>query len=116
MITVYFKPDCSKCVATGCLLEEQNIEFQKVEYLSIPPSRTELIAIIQKLGIRANELIRKNEAIYVEKYAGKPLSEDESIDAMLEDPILIERPILIEGDKAMICRPPEKLFEFLKNR
>jgi arsenate reductase len=114
MIKVYLKPDCNKCITTGCLLEERNIEFQKIEYLNTPPLRDELVSIIKKLGIKANALIRKNESVYIEKYGNRSLSEDESIEAMLQDPILIERPIVVDGEKAIICRPPEKLFEFLK--
>src|SRR5687767_4643009 len=112
MIIVYFKADCSKCTTTSCLLEEENIAFQKIEYLNTPPSKVELISLIQKLGIPANSRIRKNELYYTEKYLGKDLSEDQSIEALIADPVLMERPIVVDGEKAIICRSPEKLFEF----
>jgi arsenate reductase (glutaredoxin) len=116
MIQVYFNPYCSKCITTGCLLEQRKIEFERIEYLNTPPTQTELISIIQKLGIQAHELMRKNEPVYIEKYGTRQLSEEESIHAMLLDPILIERPIVVDGDRAIICRPPEKLYEFLLPR
>jgi arsenate reductase len=100
MITVYFKPDCSTCNTTGCLLEERNIEFKKIEYLNTPPSKEELRSILKKLGIPAEELVRKKEPVYQQNYAGRSLSEEEWIDAMLAHPILIERPILW-----MVTRP-----------
>lgn len=116
MLKVYFNPGCSKCNEASCLLEEQHIPFEKVEYLTQPPSKQELISILTKLGINAEELVRKGEPIYQQNYLGKKLTDDEFIEAMLQNPILIERPIVIDGERAIICRPPEKLIDFLKKR
>ncbi|MNY64454.1 arsenate reductase [compost metagenome] len=69
--------------------------------------------IIEKLGIKPHDLIRKGESVYVSKYKGKDLSDEEWIAAMVENPILIERPILVSGDKAVIARPTERINEIL---
>ncbi len=114
MITIYYNPDCSKCNETCVLLDTNSKKYKVVEYLKHPPSAEELRTLIQKLGVRPEELIRKKEFVFKEKFSGKQLSDEEWIDAMINHPILIERPIVVEGDKAVICRPPEKLLEFLK--
>ncbi len=77
----------------------------------MPPSREDLKHIVEKLGIKPEELIRKGEAVYKEKYRGKSLSDDEWLDAMVEDPILMERPVVVSGNQAVIGRPPEKVRE-----
>ncbi len=84
-----------------------------VEYLLEPPTKEELKVLIKKLGIQPEELVRKKEPIYLEKFEGKTLSNTQWITAMVKYPILIERPIVVKGNKAVICRPPEKLLEFL---
>lgn len=95
------------------VLEESGEEFEIVNYLEAAPTAEELRSIISKLGIRAHELVRKTEAIYKEKYKGKELSDEEWIAAMVIDPILIERPILVSGDRAVVARPTEKIHEIL---
>lgn len=114
MIKVYFNPDCSKCNATECILIEQQIKFDKVEYLINSPDKQEIHLILKKLGLKAHELIRTSEPIYKLNFEGKRLTEEEWMEAMVMFPILIERPILIDGERAIICRPPEKLYDFLK--
>lgn len=96
------------------MLEENGSEFERIEYLKTPPSRQELEDIIQMLGIEPFELIRKTEPVFLENFQDQILSAEESITAMLRFPILIERPIVVIGNKAIICRPPEKVLEFLK--
>lgn len=95
------------------VLEESGEEFEIVNYLETAPSAEELRSIISKLGISAHELVRKTEQIYKDKYKGKTLSEEEWIAAMVINPILIERPILVSGDRAVIARPTEKINEIL---
>ncbi|MNL17655.1 Arsenate reductase [compost metagenome] len=95
------------------VLEESGQEFEVVSYLQDTPTAKELAAIIKKLGIKAHELTRKTETVYMERYKGKDLSDEEWIQAMVENPILIERPIVISGDKAVIARPTEKIQEIL---
>lgn len=80
-----------------------------VEYLKTPPAEDDLRHIIEKLGIKPIDLVRKGESVYKENYKGKTLTDEEWIAAMEAHPILIERPIVIKGDKAVIGRPPENV-------
>jgi len=112
-IQIYHNPRCSKSRNSFNLLQEKNLDFETVEYLKTPPTKDELKMVIKKLGIKAEQLIRKAEAIYKENYKGKELSENEWIDAMLQYPKLIERPIVIKGDKAVIGRPIENVIDLL---
>ena len=80
-----------------------------VEYLKTPPSEKEIKDILSKLNMEPIDLVRKNEAIWKENYKGKDLSNEQIIKAMAENPKLIERPIVIKGDKAVLGRPPEKI-------
>lgn len=113
MIKIYHNNRCSKSRCALSVLEESGAEFEVVNYLEATPRADELLAIIKKLGIKAHELVRKTEAVYVEKYKGKELSEQEWLMAMIEHPILIERPILVRGDRAVIARPTEKIYDIL---
>ena len=110
---IYHNPRCRKSRETLALLENKGIKPEIVLYLDNPPSKKELKEIIAKLGIEAEQLVRKTEAIYKENYKGKTLSESQWVKAMLDNPKLIERPIVINGKKAMIGRPPEKILEIL---
>ena len=113
-VIIYHNPRCSKSRASLALLREKGIEPRIVEYLKTPPSREELEAILARLGMQPRDLMRKKEKIYKELGLDNPdLSRDQLIDAMLENPILIERPIVVFGDKAAIGRPPEKVLEIL---
>ncbi len=113
MATIYHNPRCGKSRNTLSLLQEKGEQADIVEYLKTPLTREELTAILDKLGISAFELIRKGEKIYKEEYKGKELSNDEWIDAMVAHPILIERPIVVKGNKAAIGRPPEQVLDIL---
>jgi len=84
-----------------------------VEYLKTVPSADDLADLIEKLNIEPQALLRKGEAIYKEQFKGKTLSDEEWIQAMVDNPKLIERPIVVRGDKAIIGRPPEKVKELL---
>lgn len=81
--------------------------------METPPNKSELEEIVRKLGIKPLELIRKGEKVFTENYKGKTLTDEEWIDAMVAHPILIERPIIISGDQAVIARPTEKIKEIL---
>lgn len=109
MIKIYHNPRCRKSREGLGLLEKSGKGFEVVLYLENVPTRDELKTIIKQLGIPAMELVRKNEAIWKEKYKGKTLSENEIIDAMVENPKLIERPIVVNGNKAVIGRPLEEI-------
>lgn len=116
MFTIYHNPKCSKSRTTLALLQERGVEPKIVEYLKTPPTRDELKAIIEKLGIEPEQLVRKGEEIYKTKYAGKQLTGAQWIDAMIKDPILIERPIVVSGSRAVIGRPPENVEALLEKR
>lgn len=89
------------------ILHERGGEVRVVEYLTHCPSKAELKGLIEKLGINAEDLVRKKEPVYKEKYEGKTLSADQWIAAMVKDPILIERPIIVRDGKAVIGRGEE---------
>jgi len=108
---IFHNPRCSKSRETLKIIQEKGTEVEVVEYLKNPPSKEELVQLVKMLGISPEGLIRKNEKEYIELYKGKTLSDDEWIGAMLAYPKLIERPIVIEGNKAIIGRPPEKVLE-----
>lgn len=111
--TIYHNPRCGKSRATLALLQERGIEPRIVEYLKTPPSAAELKKIVEQLGIAPEQLIRKGEEIYKSKYAGKTLNAAQWIDAMVQNPILIERPIVISGKRAVLGRPPENVLDLL---
>ena len=113
-LTIYHNPRCSKSRETLALLEGRGIRPRIVEYLKTPPSAAELSAIVARLGIRPESLVRKGEDIYKAKYAGKTLTDAQWIEALVRDPILIERPIVVTGGKAAIGRPPERVLELLE--
>ncbi|MCH2456126.1 MAG: arsenate reductase (glutaredoxin), partial [Idiomarina sp.] len=108
-VTIYHNPRCSKSRQTLELLKEKSIEPEVVEYLKTPPNAAELKDILSKLGLSADELMRKKEAIYKELGLAGVSDENELITAMVNNPKLIERPIVIKGDKATIGRPPESV-------
>jgi arsenate reductase len=111
--TLYHNRKCSKSRATLELLRGQGVEPRIIEYLKSPPTAAELKAIVAKLGIRPEQLVRKGEDVYKDKYAGKTLSDAQWIEAMVADPILIERPIFVSGGRAAIGRPPENVHTIL---
>jgi arsenate reductase len=114
--TLYHNPKCSKSRATLELLRVGGVEPKIIEYLKTPPSVAELKTILTKLGIRAEQLVRKSEDVYKAKYAGKTLTDAQWIEAMVADPILIERPIFVSGDRAAIGRPPENVHTILETK
>ncbi|MDR3680053.1 MAG: arsenate reductase (glutaredoxin) [Flavipsychrobacter sp.] len=113
MITIYHNNRCGKSRAALAILQQSGKEFKSINYLQDVPTAAELSAILKKLGITAHDLIRKTEAVYIENYKGKELTEQEWIQAMVAHPILIERPIIVSGNRAVIARPTEKIYEIL---
>jgi arsenate reductase len=111
--TIFHNPRCTKSRATLALLRERGVEPRVVEYLEEPPTVAELKAIVAKLGIKAEQLVRRGEDVFKANYAGKTLSDSQWIEAMVEHPILIERPIVVSGKRAVIGRPPENVNELL---
>lgn len=109
MIQILHNPRCRKSREGLLFLEKKGIEFEVVKYLENQLSESELKDIISKLGISPIELVRKNEAIWKSDFKGKNLSDSEIIKAMVEHPKLIERPIIINKNKAIVGRPAEAI-------
>ncbi len=113
-IKILLNPKCTKCRLTMDILDEKGINTTIVEYLDTPPSSAELNEILGLLSIEPRDLMRKHEAPYKDNNLDNPdLSREQLIQAMIDNPILIERPIVINGNKATIGRPPEKVLEIL---
>lgn len=113
-VDIYHNPRCSKSRATLALLEERGIDASVIEYLKEPPDEIELRQLLDLLGIPARELLRKGEAPYKELgLADESKTEDEIIKAIVENPILMERPIVTTASKARIGRPPESVLDIL---
>lgn len=109
MIKIYHNPRCRKSREGLEVLEQSGQTFEVIKYLDKVPTEDELNEIIGYLGVSPIELVRKNEAIWKEHYKGKELSNAEIVAAMAKHPKLIERPIVINGKKAVIGRPAEKI-------
>ncbi|WP_326428619.1 arsenate reductase (glutaredoxin) [Stutzerimonas frequens] len=113
-LTLYHNPRCSKSRAALELLEARGLKPEIVRYLDTPLSTSELKELLNKLGLTARQLLRTGEGEYKTlELADAGLKEVQLIAAMVEHPKLIERPILVAGDKAIIGRPPEKVLEIL---
>lgn len=110
---IYHNPRCSKSRQTLALIEENGVDVEVVEYLKDIPTKAELKDLLSKLGIPAEKLLRKGEADFKDNYKGKTLSDDEWIDAMIQYPKLIERPIVLKDNKAVLGRPPENVLELI---
>ena len=113
MITIYHNPRCGKSRDCLAFLETSDKKFEIIKYLETPLSFNELKEIIRKLSINPIELIRKNETIWKENFKGKEVTDSEIIQAMVDYPILMERPIVVYNDKAIIARPLEKIKEII---
>lgn len=113
MIRIFHNPRCRKSRETLSILEDKGEMVTIIDYLNTPPSEKELSEIITMLGISPQELIRKGEAIYKENFKGRNLSDKEWIAAMVSNPKLIERPIVIKDGQAVIGRPPERVLEII---
>jgi arsenate reductase len=115
-VSVYFKPDCTNCQTTRGLLQERGIDADYVHYLDSAPSKHELERVLGMLGTEdPRGMIREKEAVYTELRL-ESASGDELLDAITKNPILIQRPIVIVGDRAVIARPPERMLELLNGQ
>ncbi|EZQ19057.1 arsenate reductase (glutaredoxin) [Pseudomonas sp. G11-1] len=111
-VSIYHNPRCSKSRQALALLEQQGDELEVIQYIDTPPDSATLSALLQQLGLSARELMRKGENVYKELQLDDPdLSEAELVQAMVDYPRLIERPIVIRDGKAIIARPPERVLE-----
>lgn len=111
MLTVYHNGECSKCQELSELLEGKEVQYKF--YLHEPLSVEELQALLTKLGATATDIVRTGEQVFAEQYAGKQLSDNELLQAIIDNPILLQRPIVVNGDKAIIARPPQLVKDIL---
>jgi len=113
MIKIYHNPRCRKSREGLEILQSSGQAFEIREYLKEIPSTDELASLIKLLGISPIDLVRKNEAIWKENYKGKTLSDSEIITTMINNPKLIERPIVVNNNKAILGRPTENIKRIL---
>ena len=113
MIQIVHNSRCSKSRQCLSLIENTGKKFEVIKYLENPLTVTQLTEIISKLGIQPIDLVRKKEKIWIEEFRNKKLTSQELIEIMAENPILIERPIVINGNKAVIARPLENILQIL---
>jgi arsenate reductase len=113
MIQVYHNPRCTKSRECMLFLEESGQPYEIIKYLEDMPNEEELKTIIKKLGIKPIELVRQKESLWIEKFKSKKMTDNAIIKAMVANPILMERPIIVNGDKAVIARPLEKAADIL---
>ena len=114
-VVIYHNARCSKSRTACDIVAALGVEAEVIEYLETPPGKEELRELLDKLDMQPGELVRHGEAVYKENYAGKTLTDEEWLDALVAHPILIERPIVVRGDRAVIGRPAEKVMEFLNS-
>jgi len=114
MITIYHKSNCSTSIQVLNLLKASGKKFKIIEYIKTPLNAEEITALLVKLGIPAEALLRKKEPIFKEKYAHKKLSEKLCIAMLVEHPVLMERPLLVKRTRAIVGRPIEAVKSFLK--
>lgn len=113
MLKIYHNPRCTKSRETLAIIENAGADVEIVEYLKEVPSVAELTELIDKLGITPQQLLRKSEPVFKEHFKGKTLTDKEWIEAMVDNPKLIERPIVVKGAKAVLGRPPENVNDLL---
>lgn len=112
-ITIYHNGQCSKCKGALELLQEKNIPHTVRWYMADALSAEELDGLLVKLKMKAHELLRTDEELYKTEYAGKTLDDEDWKKILIAQPELMQRPIVVKGDKAIIARPPEKLLSIL---
>jgi len=110
---IYHNPRCGKSRKTLALLEENGQRPEIILYLKKPPSAEELESVLNLLNFEPYDLIRTGESLYKEKFKGQNYAREEWLKIMVENPILIERPIVVHGDKAIIGRPPENVLSLI---
>ena len=108
-MVIYHNPRCSKSRQALQLCEEAGVDLEVVEYLKTPLDEVALTGLLKKLGIKAYELVRTKEEVYSQLELSADSSEEEIIAAIIKYPVLLERPIVVKNDKAVIARPPENV-------
>lgn len=110
---IYHNPRCRKSRETLKIINDAGVEVEIIEYLKEVPSKEELTLILMKLNLKPIDIIRKGEAVYKEKFKNSNFNDEEWLTIMIEYPKLIERPIVIKGNKAILGRPPANVMELL---
>lgn len=113
MIQIYHNQRCGKSRNCLLFLEESDKEIEIINYLKTPPTVSELTLLLQKLKFQPIDLVRQKETIWIENYKGKTMTDAQIIQAMAENPILIERPIVVKDDEAIVGRDIEKVSSFI---
>lgn len=111
--TIWHNPRCSKSRAALVLLEQAGVSVTERRYLDQPPSREEVVELLEKLAIPARDLVRRSEPAYA-ALALADADEDGLVDAIVRHPVLLERPVVLVGERALVARPPERALELLE--
>jgi len=106
---IYHNPRCSKSRQTLQIIKDAGVNVEIIDYLKDIPTKEELLKILNQLNLKAKDIVRQGEQLYKEKLKNKNFSEEEWIQIMIENPKLIERPIVVKNNKAIIGRPPENV-------
>ena len=112
-VTIWHNPRCSKSRAALAILEEDGVTPTEVKYLETPPSKNDIVTVLEALAMEAKDIVRKGESVYKSLNLSAESTNEEILNALVENPILIERPIIISGDRAVIGRPPENVKSLL---
>ena len=113
--TVYEKPTCTTCRKVAKALTENGIDFEKVNYYIESFSKTKLQSLLKKMKMKPSEILRRNEKVYKDlKFKEKNYTEKQILDLMIKHPDLVQRPIIEKGNKVILARPPERIFEFFQ--
>jgi arsenate reductase len=116
-VTIYHNPKCATSRKVLGFLKEAGIEPKVIDYLKDPPSKTNLTELLKAAGLKARGLLRKKEKLYKELGLDQPETTDaQALEAMLAHPILIERPIVVADKAAVLCRPPERVYELISGK
>lgn len=110
---MYFNPSCSKCIYALDVLKANGIDPVVIQYLENHPTFEEIKSLLNKLALKPIDIIRVNEPLFMEKFSNKILSDDEWINAIVQHPVLLQRPILVKGDQAVIGRSDTSLKEII---
>jgi len=114
MIQIYHNPRCGKSRNCLAFINESHQDYEIISYLTESPDFDQLNTLLKKLNFKPIDLVRVKEKVWIEVYKGKELTHNEIIQAMVDNPILIERPIVVKGDKAIIARDLDKITSFLE--
>ncbi len=112
--TIYHNPRCTKSREALDILKSKGVEIKVNRYLVIPPTLDEMKELLKKLNMRPMYILRKEEDLFKKKFKGKYFTDDEWMKIMIENPILIERPIITHLNKGILCRPPRRVLEFFQ--